>query len=192
MNVDIPASDNACSPFHAVELWYAIRIVQSYMVYVAAIAAALMTNVPSAPRAFPHLRTTSAYLLSLIGEAREHSPTFLELAETLEASNVIVYFEATPHMEARYRGRVHFMGASAGYRYLRIQVRTAMNRYDIIASIAHEMQHAREIAAHPEVVCEDSLAQLYRRIGDERDWCMFETDEAQQAGRAVRTEILGM
>jgi hypothetical protein len=163
------------------------------MLHVAAFAAALMAFSPTTPasnRDFPHLRTSSAFLSSMIADAREHSHTFLTLAEALEASDVIVYFEATPYMDARFRGRVHFMGASGGYRYLRIQVRTALNRYDIIASIAHEMQHAVEIADHPEVISEGSLAELYRRIGDEHDWCMFETDAAQQAGRAVRAEIV--
>jgi hypothetical protein len=161
------------------------------MLHVAALAAALMAFPPPASiRDFPRVRTSSALLSSLIVDARKHSPTFLKLASSLEASDLIVYFEAAPHMEARFRGRVHLMGASAGFRYLRIQIRTAMNRYDIIASLAHEMQHANEIAAHPEVVSEADLASLYRQIGDEHDWCMFETNAAQQAGRTVRTEIL--
>lgn len=163
------------------------------MLHVAAFAAALMAFPPTASTsAFPLVRTTSALLSSLVADAREHSPTFLGLIERLEGSDMIVYLEAAPNMESRFRGRVHFMGASAGYRYLRIQIRTSMNRSDIIGSIAHELQHANEIAAHPEVVCEDDLADLYRRIGDEHDWCMFETSEAQQAGRLVRAEVLGL
>lgn len=161
------------------------------MLHVVALATALMAAAPSATdRTFPHLRTASPLLLSLIDEARDHSPTFQRQLETLEQSDVIVYFEAAPHMEARLRGRVHFMGASGGFRYLRIQVRTSLGRYDIIASIAHELQHAIEISCHPEVVSEAGLAALYRRIGDEHEWCMFETEEAVQAGKAVRTELL--
>jgi hypothetical protein len=163
------------------------------MLHVAALAAALMLFPPSAsPPDIPHLRTTSPLLSALTADARDHSATFARLAGALESSDVIVYFEASPHMESRYRGRVHFMGASGGYRYVRIQIRTSMNRYDIVASLAHEMQHANEIAQHLEVTCENSLAALYRRIGDEHDWCLFETDAAQQAGRTVRAEILGM
>ena len=161
------------------------------MLHVAALAAALMAFPPTAStRDFAHLRTTSPLLLSFIADAREHSPTFVGLIARLERSDVIVYLEPTPNMESRFRGRVHFMGASAGYRYLRIQIRTSMNRFDIIGSIAHELQHANEIAAYPDVVCEEDLAALYRRIGDEHDWCMFETDEAQEAGRQVRSEVL--
>ena len=161
------------------------------MLHVAALAAALMAFPPPASnRDFPRLRTSSALLSSLIADAREHSATFLKLSDSLEASDLIVYFEEAPHMESRYRGRVHLMGTSAGFRYLRIQIRTAMNRYDIIASIAHEMQHAQEIASYPDVVTEEDVAALYRQIGDEHDWCMFETSAAQRAGRTVRAEIL--
>lgn len=161
------------------------------MLHVVALATALMAAAPSATdRIFPHIRTTSPLLLSLINDARDHSPTFRRQLDTVEQSDVIVYFEAAPHLESRLRGRVHFMGASGGIRYLRIQVRTALNRFDLIASIAHELQHAIEISCHPEVVSEETLAALYRRIGDEHEWCMFETDEAVQAGKAVRTELL--
>jgi hypothetical protein len=161
------------------------------MLHVVALATALMAAAPSATvRTFPHIRTTSPLLASLIDDAQAHSPTFARQIETLKQSDVIVYFEPSPQMEARFRGRVHFMGASGGVRYLRLQVRTTLNRYDIIASIAHELQHAIEISCHPEVIDESSLAALYRRIGDEHEWCMFETEEAVQAGRAVRTELL--
>lgn len=163
------------------------------MLHVVALAAALMALPPSASiRDITNIRTSSPLLALLIAEGREHSPTFLNLANTLEASNVIVYFEATPQMERRFRGRIHFMGTSTGYRYLRIQIRTSMNRYDIVSSIAHEMQHANEIAAHADVVCEEGLAKLYREIGDEHDWCMFETQQAQRAGQTVRAEVFGM
>lgn len=180
-------------PIRSGRNWHAIRYRRAIMLLVAAFAATLMALPPPAStRDIPRIRTASPLLLSLILEGREHSPTFRDLSRAIEASDVIVYFEATPHMEGRFRGRVHFVGASGGFRYLRVQIRTAMNRYDIVSSIAHEMQHAKEIADHPDVRCENSLAALYRDIGDEHDWCMFETDRAQQAGRAVRLEILGM
>jgi S-adenosylmethionine:tRNA-ribosyltransferase-isomerase (queuine synthetase) len=163
------------------------------MLPVAAFAAALMAFPPPASnRDIPHLRTSSPLLAVLMAEGREHSATFRELSDSVEASDVIVYFEATPHMEGRFRGRVHFVGAAAGFRYLRLQIRTSMSRHEIVSSMAHELQHAKEIAAHREVTSENTLAALYRQIGDEHDWCMFETSEAQQAGRAVRLEILGM
>jgi hypothetical protein len=160
------------------------------MLHVVALATALMAAAPSTSvDTFPHIRTTSLLLSSLVDDARRHSPTFARQLETIAQSDLIVYFEAVPLMEARLRGRVHFVGRSGGYRYVRIQVRTSMGRFDIIASLAHELQHAIEISCHPEVIDEIAMLALYRRIGDEHEWCMFETDEAVEAGNAVRTEL---
>jgi hypothetical protein len=162
------------------------------MLPVVALAAALMALPTSAAaKTFPNIRTSNPFLAELIANVRTQSPIFEEMIGRVERSDVIVYFEAVPRFDTGMRGCVHFMGASGGYRYIRAQIKTMMNRYDVVASLAHELQHAIEIADHPEVRGEDTLADLYRRIGDERDWRTFETSEAQTAGRAVRAEVLG-
>ncbi|HSL21315.1 MAG TPA: hypothetical protein VK886_07265 [Vicinamibacterales bacterium] len=163
------------------------------MLQIAALAATLMAVQPSAPpTAVPHVRTSSAYLSRLIELARAESPTFFAMLVAIDTSDMIVYFEAVPQLDSRLRGCVHFMGAAGGYRYVRAQIRTAMTSHEVISSLAHELQHAIEIAAHPEVRSELDLAELYRRIGDEHQWRMFETVTAQQAGRTVRNEMLGL
>jgi hypothetical protein len=161
------------------------------MLHVVAFATALIFNPPAAVTDLPNIRTTNPLLAALIAEARAQSPTFAEMLDQLERSDVIVYFEGVPRFDRNLRGCVHFMGASAGYRYIRAQIRTMMNRYDIVASLAHELQHAIEISHHPDVRTEADLAQLYKQIGDERERLTFETNEAQSAGRAVRSEVLG-
>jgi hypothetical protein len=162
------------------------------MLPVVALAAALMALPTSATAtAFPNIRTSNPFLAELIANVRTQSPIFEEMIGRVERSDVIVYFEAVPRFDTGMRGCVHFMGASGGYRYIRAQIKTMMNRYDVVASLAHELQHAIEIADHPEVRSEDTLADLYRRIGDEREWRTFETTGAQTAGRAVRAEVLG-
>jgi hypothetical protein len=163
------------------------------MLHVVALAAALMAFPTStaAPSQLQNVRTTNAFLAALIADAREQSPTLAEMLDRVERSDVIVYFEAIPRFEGSLRGCVHFIGASGPYRYVRAQIKTMMNRYDVVASLAHELQHAIEISNHPEVRSEEALAELYRVIGHERDLRQFETDEAQTAGRAVRAEVLG-
>lgn len=162
------------------------------MLHVAVVAAALMALPPhTAAPPLPRIRTANPQLEFLIREGREHSPTFAAMAAAVDASNVIVYFEAVPLMETQLRGCVHFMGASGGYRYVRAQIKTAMHKYDVLGSIAHELQHVIEISQHPEVQSEKTLEDLYRRIGDEYQWRAFETDRARVAGKAVRAEVLG-
>lgn len=161
------------------------------MLHVAAFAAALMVLPSSTPAPnFPHIRTASPRLAETITAMRVQSPTFAKMIAALDASDVVVYFEGAVNMEPRLRGCVHFMGASGGFRYVRVQVKLAMSRYDLITSIAHEMQHVVEISEHPGVTSEETLAELYRDIGDEHEFRHFETLGAQRTGRAVLAEIL--
>ncbi len=162
------------------------------MLPVVALAAALIALPASATVTnVQNIRTSNPFLAELIAEARAQSPTFEEMYTRVEQSDVIVYFEPVPRFETGLRGCVHFMGTAGGFRFIRAQIKTMMNKFDVVGSLAHELQHAIEIADHPEVTTEKSLAELYRRIGDEREWRTFETNQAQTAGRAVRAEVLG-
>ena len=60
----------------------------------------------------------------------------------------------------------------ANQRYLRIQISAAPRGVELIALIGHELQHALEVAASPDVRDEQSLITLYQR-----DW-------ARRAGTA--------
>jgi hypothetical protein len=162
------------------------------MLHVVALAAALIASPASTTATqFPNVRVTHSALAAMIADARNTSPTLAAMLDRVERSDVIVFIVGTPRLETNLRGCLHFMGSSGGYRYVRAQIKTMMNRYDVIASLAHELQHAIEIAEHPGVTSESALAELYRRIGHERESRMFETDEAQSRGRVVRAEMLG-
>lgn len=161
------------------------------MLHVAAVAAALMVLPSSTPASnLPRIRSASPRLAETIAAMRVQSPTFAKMIAALDASDVVVYFEGAPQMAPRLHGCVHFMGASGGFRYVRVQVRMTMSRYDLITSIAHEMRHVVEISEHPGVASEVALAELYRDIGDEHEFRHFETLGAQRTGRAVLAEIL--
>lgn len=163
------------------------------MLHVAAFAAALMVLPSSTPTPnFPHIRTTSPRLAETIATMRVQSTTFAKMVDAINASDVVVYVEGTAHLAPRLRGCVHFMGTSGGFRYVRVQVKLSIGRYDLIASLAHEMQHVVEISEHPEVTSEETLAHLYRDIGDEHEFRHFETLGAQRTGRTVLAEILAL
>ena len=59
----------------------------------------------------------------------------------------------------------------------------------MIAVIAHELQHALEVAEHHEVRDSHALASLYRRIGVEAYRGRYDTQAAQFAGKQVRYEL---
>lgn len=66
------------------------------------------------------------------------------------------------------------------------------HRHALTAQMAHELQHAAEIAAHDDVVDAEGISGLYRRIGERRDHGRnerWETDAAVAVQLAVIAEL---
>lgn len=85
-----------------------------------------------------------------------------------------------------------FLSDSGGVRYLRSLVSLQRNQHDLIQQIGHELFHASEIAASPEVRNRAAFAQFYEQLRAarcERYGC-YETSGAEQAELAVRAELL--
>ena len=140
-----------------------------------------------------HVRTTDASLRALIRDARATSPTFRRLLARLERSDVIVYVTRQYDLPVTIDGQVTFTAMAGGVRYLHI--RLAWNRAPrrLVATLAHELQHAVEIADAEDVVDEASLARAYARMGEPsalnvRSTQAFETREAVDIGQRVWRE----
>jgi hypothetical protein len=83
-----------------------------------------------------------------------------------------------------------FVSFAAGTRYLMVRVdRWGRAPWDRVAQLAHELQHAMEIAQAPEVQDAASLARLYRRIGWACGTRSFESDQARITGNLVRDQL---
>lgn len=85
------------------------------------------------------------------------------------------------------------MGAAGGYRYVRILIRYGCRRDLSVALLAHELQHALEIAGAAEIVDAESMAAFYRRTGmrtcpDAAFEC-YETENARKIGEIVLVEL---
>jgi hypothetical protein len=112
--------------------------------------------------------------------------------EALDRSDVIVYIETSRSMPSSLAGRMLIAAGPANQRYLRIQISAAPRGVELISLIGHELQHALEVAASPQVRDEQSLITLYRAIGHgPRGQHKYDTVAAQNAGRQVRTELIG-
>ena len=146
---------------------------------------------PAAAATLLHVRTTSPALRTLIDAGIERSPTFRDLVDQLEASDVVVYVSFKMFDEADIAGRIQFVGSAGGRRYLQIFV-APLADVACIAILGHELRHAVEIAAAPSVVDAASLAQCYARIGfkvaPHAD--RFDTHDAVECGRRVLREAM--
>jgi len=152
----------------------------------------LLTLAPAAAADPPsHIRSTSAELRALIDAGIDRSPTFRDLVNQIEASDVVVYVSFGSFGNPGIAGKIQFIAAAGGRRYLQIVVAHLPDPSGL-AILGHELRHAAEIAATPSVVDNASLAQCYARIGfrvapaTDR----FDTASAVEYGRRVLMEAV--
>ncbi len=144
---------------------------------------------PRSPE-YPHVRATDPRIAKLIEEAARRSVTFARLYSRLQETDIILFVEPARDLKPSLSGRLVFISATPVVRYLRADIRADLPRTDMISTIAHEMQHALEIAEATFVRDESGMAALYRQIGRHDDVRMFETELAQVIARRVRRELL--
>ena len=136
-----------------------------------------------------HVRGASPRMMQLLEQAIVRSPTFAALVAAIDRTDVIVHVEEVPKLGHGIEGRLTFVCAAGGVRYLRAQVRAGRGAVDTMSVIGHELQHALEVAEHETVRDEKSFAALYVRIGDRPVLEHFDTAAAREAGRRVRRDL---
>jgi hypothetical protein len=135
-----------------------------------------------------HVRAMDARAQAAIDLGLERSATFRELVNDLRQSDLIVYI-GTQSAVAPINGEIHFVTTAGDHRYLRVFVRAELSPWDRAAMVAHELQHAREIAAAPEVIDNASMDALYHAIGYGVGVDRHETDAAREITLQVLREL---
>ena len=140
------------------------------------------------------VRSTSTVVSTLIREGATRSTSFQRLLERVDELNGIVYVEFGHCAFGHLNGcLLPYVVPTTGGRYLRILVTpddTRASHDGLIALIAHELQHALEVLAHPEVVDLNTMLAMYSRIGRPLNGRSgYETSEAHAAQEAVLNEL---
>ena len=141
----------------------------------------------------PHIRCLSDDARGLLEVAMTRSEAVRGLVESLERTNVVAYLSLSVESRPGWpRASLSFVSYAAGTRYvlIRIDAWRVPSQVDRIAKLGHELWHALEVAAAPEVTTEKDFRDLYRRIGHERSGTRFETEQARAVERDVRTGLL--
>ena len=139
------------------------------------------------------IRPQDPRLANLLREGIARSATFRAIVNRIEAGHVIVYVSLSPTMQSNLAGKLTWISRAGAFRYLKATIKTEQSAVQMIATLAHELQHALEVSADPEVVDQRSLLGLYKRIGRQslsgisEGW---ETVEARDTGWQVRRELL--
>ena len=137
-----------------------------------------------------HVRARSVMAAHLIDEATNRSAIVRALVQRLDASDIVAYVSIDMLAPPGQRGRLTIIGHAGGRRYVDIKVTRINDRRAELASLAHELQHAAEVAAAPEAVDQPSLDRLYRRIGfNVSDKRRYESHAALKVGEAVFREL---
>lgn len=147
------------------------------------------------PDGGPRLRPQEPRLVQVINEGSARSTTFKALVDRIEGSNVIVYVAINPTLRASLSGALTWMTRAGNYRYLRASISPDMTFDQMIASVAHELQHAVEVIEDESVINESTLVTLYKRIGQPSRVAGpsgWETAAAQRTGTQVRRELVAV
>jgi hypothetical protein len=133
------------------------------MLYLAFTLLSLATLEPSLR--LTHVRPMAPSVRELIVRGIARSPSLRILVERLERSDVIVYVYDDRSRPSTLDGRLSFMSAAGGFRYVRVRIVIRRDERRNIATLAHELQHAVEIVEQPAIVDERTFAQVYAQIG---------------------------
>jgi hypothetical protein len=136
------------------------------------------------------VRSESSSIRAAISDGHERSPTFRSLVEAVDATDGVVYVQEG-QCQRGVRACLHLSVGIAGvYRFLRILVSTRKTPgCALIASIAHELQHALEVLDNPNVKSTSAMYILFDRKAPAGWREVFETDEALEAGMRVEREM---
>ena len=110
------------------------------------------------------VKPTDAEIRRLVIDGHQRSGTFRALMDELHQSNMIVTIQFGPCGNGRIRSCVSDVQTDGRQRFVRVKVDTRTTDDRLIATIAHELQHAVEIGRDPEVTTSDQALALYRKI----------------------------
>ena len=131
----------------------------------------------------------------LIADAHTRSATFRDLVDKIRASGWVVFVQAGLCPETTALGCLtDYVGIYEGSRYVRAIVNYQGRHPDnVMATIAHELQHAVEVVLAPNVVDSRDLRELFRTIGRQGvRWysgTTYDTVEARVVEGKVRREL---
>src|SRR5437762_12569216 len=112
----------------------------------------------------PHVRSGQPEIAVLIATGLSQSSTFRRLVETLNESDVIVYVHPKLRHPALRGYLCHNVAARGGHRYLHVAIDMHGTPARLIALLAHELQHAVEVASDTNVRDAAAVEHLFERI----------------------------
>ena len=153
-------------------------------------------NAGASNPALKHVVVTDPVLAGLIASGYERSETLRQLTDAIERSGWTVFVISGPCPIKEAIGcLLHTVGTFEGRPYLRVKVRVRERHPDtVLVTVAHELQHALEVAASGKVHDNTSLTAWFAQVKSSAvkvsDGVLYETKAARsveaQVGRELR------
>ena len=140
-----------------------------------------------------HVRSSDDRFLNVLRYGAVRSPTLRDLIGALNRSDVIVYIESRGRMRAGLSAYlVHQIVTAGNHRYLKVVVNRELARDRLTGVLAHELQHAREVADAADVRSGAAMRALFERL--DSGMCVLirnctETDAAVRLQATVLDEL---
>jgi hypothetical protein len=139
-----------------------------------------------------HVMTSDPKIAELFENGLFRSATFRLLVATLDMSDVIVYVHPKTARQALGGYLAHTIVVAGGQRYVHIAIDNLGAKRRLISLFAHELQHAVEVAQHPDVRDAQAMEQLFNQLaikfGCDGTTCS-ETKAAKHVEAIVRQEL---
>ena len=135
-----------------------------------------------------HVRFDNERIAEVFQRVVQRSAAFRKLLIEINASDTFVYIEDGRCSTRTIRSCLMLAASQNGFRYLRIKIQSREMLPVVAAQLAHELQHAAEVAQRSDVVDTATLSALYREIGFATS--MKGAPECWETQRALATERL--
>ena len=139
-----------------------------------------------------HIRPGDAALAALLEHGRAESPTFRRLTDDLESSGWLIFVQPGRCPDRVMTGcLVHAVGRYDNQPYLRVLVAPAgRHPYQVISTLAHELQHAYEVVSDGHVTDNRTLAEFTKRIASDRFRTSRVTIYETTAAKRIEVDVL--
>lgn len=161
------------------------------VVAIAVLALAPATNAQGQEAAGPRVRAYDRKAAALLASGLAQSQEVAALVEQLNRGDLFVCIETGLAQALGLRakcGTLRITAATPAGRYARLSIVVPGQQVDLIGALAHELQHAVEVAGAPEVQDAATLRRFYEAKGFRNPDGTYCTREAVAAGLAARQE----
>lgn len=140
------------------------------------------------------VRAENALVQQLIAEGAAGSAAFRSLVDRINESDLIVYVRCRVFTTPELRGQLTFLSATGGRRYAVVELACLLQTYVAqMGILAHELQHAVEVASAPWITDTRTLDRFYAahgRLVRSDAWSRaYETPAAVESARRVQREL---